>query len=168
MKHLILILSFSFILSSPFYLYSAESNQEIKKESAFSGKTIYEQLSRNDFIDLNKAQIEAKIGRKLKLKEKLIFKAVKRKLIKHPDLNPEKALDEVKFDGLAIAGFVTSIVGLLLFGIILGLASVVFGAIALRRIRRDAGTRKGKGLAIAAIIIGFIDIAGTLIFLSLL
>ncbi len=167
MKYPLILLIFFLTLSSPFCLYSAESNQEVKKEFAISDKTIYEQLSRNDFIDLNKAQIEAKIGRKLKLKEKLIFKAVRRKLIKHPDLNPEKALDEIRFDGYAILGFATSIAGLFFFGIIFGAVSVIVGSIALHRIE-NSEIMKGKGFAVTAVLIGWVNIISILIFMFVL
>jgi hypothetical protein len=68
------------------------------------------------------------------------------------------AVDTRKSHGLAIAGFVTSLAGLFIFSIPLGILSVVFGAVSLGKIRRSPSRFKGKGLAIAAIIIGLVDI----------
>jgi Domain of unknown function (DUF4190) len=61
-----------------------------------------------------------------------------------------------KTDGLAIAGFVMAIVGLLFFGIVLGPAGLILGIVSFRRINREPGRYKGRGLAIAAMIIGAI------------
>jgi hypothetical protein len=63
-----------------------------------------------------------------------------------------------RMDGLAIAGFVLSLVGLFLFGYICGALGIIFSAIALVRIKRSGGERRGKGLAIAGLIIGIADI----------
>jgi hypothetical protein len=63
-------------------------------------------------------------------------------------------------NGMAIAGFVCSMVGLILFGIILGLLAIILSAIGLHRINQDPINWDGKGLAIAGIIIGILDIVG--------
>ena len=52
----------------------------------------------------------------------------------------------------SITGFVCSLVGLLFLGIILGIVAIVFGIISIKQ------QQKLKGLAIAAIIIGAVDI----------
>jgi len=59
----------------------------------------------------------------------------------------------VRFNGLAIAGFVCSIVGIFSYGV--GSAvGVILSHFALRQIARD-GTR-GRGLAIAGLVVGYI------------
>lgn len=83
----------------------------------------------------------------------LIYKHYERQ----SDLNE---MGNPKTNGLAIAGFVISLVGLVVFGIILGIVAVVFGAISLNSQRR--------GFAIAALIIGIVDIVGALIVASAL
>ena len=63
-----------------------------------------------------------------------------------------------KMDGFAITGFVTSLVGLFVFGYILGGIAVVFSAIGLARTIKRKDELKGKGLAISGLVIGIVDI----------
>jgi Domain of unknown function (DUF4190) len=58
-------------------------------------------------------------------------------------------------NGLAIAGLVCGLVGLLLFWFVLGPLAIIFGGVGLSRAKRGAGHR---GMAIAAIVLGVIDI----------
>ncbi|WP_409329591.1 DUF4190 domain-containing protein [Trujillonella humicola] len=58
-------------------------------------------------------------------------------------------------NGLAIAGFVCGLVGLLFFSVILGPLAIVFGGIGLNRAQRGA---PHKGLSIAAIVLGVVDL----------
>ena len=60
---------------------------------------------------------------------------------------------EKKFNGLAIAGFVLSLLWLYGLGSILGL---IFCAIALGKIKRNPEKYKGKGLAIAGLVISIV------------
>ena len=62
-----------------------------------------------------------------------------------------------KVNGLAVAGFVISLVGMFCFGIVCGILSVIFCAIALKQI--PAKNQGGKGLAVAGLIIGILDLA---------
>jgi len=59
-------------------------------------------------------------------------------------------------NGLAIAGLVCGLVGLLFFPIVLGPLAIIFGAVALSRANRGAGH---KGMSIAAIVLGIVDLA---------
>jgi hypothetical protein len=59
----------------------------------------------------------------------------------------------VSTNGLAIASLVLSIVTLFGIGSLLG---IIFGFVSRSQIRRSNGTRKGAGLALAGIIIGFV------------
>ncbi len=64
---------------------------------------------------------------------------------------------ESKTNGLAIASFVISLVGLLIFGLYCGLISLVMGIVALNHIAAFPN-EKGKGLAIAGTVIGALDV----------
>jgi hypothetical protein len=58
-------------------------------------------------------------------------------------------------NGLAIAGLVCGLVGLLLFNYILGPLAIIFGGIGWSRANRGAAHR---GMAIAAVILGVVDL----------
>ena len=58
-------------------------------------------------------------------------------------------------NGLAVAGLVCGLVGLLLFNIILGPLAIVFGGIGWMRANRGA---QHRGMAIAAVVLGVIDL----------
>jgi hypothetical protein len=74
--------------------------------------------------------------------------------------------DSRKNQGLAVAGFVTSLVGLFVLSIPLGLLSIIFGAVSLGKIRKNPSRYKGKGFAIAALIIGLVDVVAMIVLLS--
>ena len=76
--------------------------------------------------------------------------------------------DDPKTNGSALTGFILSLVGLFLFGFILGVLAIIFSAIGLGKIKKDSSKWKGKGLAIAGLIIGIIDIIGWLILIALI
>jgi hypothetical protein len=68
--------------------------------------------------------------------------------------------------GLAIAGFIVSLVGLFVFPLGLGIVAVTFSSIGLARVIKSPDTHRGKGLAIAGLSIGLVDIIyGILLFL---
>ncbi|HLP73216.1 MAG TPA: DUF4190 domain-containing protein [Bacteroidales bacterium] len=81
--------------------------------------------------------------------------------VNSPFYRPEPA----KTDGFAIAGFVAGLAGLFIAGLPLGIVALIFGSISLSKIKRSPG-RRGRGLAIAALILGIVDIIGVLIYLS--
>jgi hypothetical protein len=58
-------------------------------------------------------------------------------------------------NGLAIAGLVCGIIGLLIANIILGPLAIIFGGIGLSRANKGAS---GKGMAIAGIVLGIVDV----------
>lgn len=76
--------------------------------------------------------------------------------------------DSQKTNGMAIAGFVCSLVGLFLFGIVLGLLGIIFGAIGLGKISKDSSRWKGKGMAIAALVVGVVDVVVAIVLLALI
>ncbi len=58
-------------------------------------------------------------------------------------------------NGLAIAGLVCGLVGLLFFSVILGPLAIIFGGIGISKANRGA---RHKGMAIAAVVLGIIDL----------
>ncbi len=66
------------------------------------------------------------------------------------------------YKGMAIASLVCSIVGIILFGPILGTIAIVLGAVA-RKNMRAANNYDGYGMALAGIIIGAIEAAITIL-----
>jgi hypothetical protein len=58
-------------------------------------------------------------------------------------------------NGLAVAGLVCGLVGLFFVNYILGPLAIIFGGVGLSRANRGAGH---KGMSLAAIILGIVDI----------
>lgn len=73
--------------------------------------------------------------------------------------------DQRKMNGFAIAGFVCSLVGLVFIPILFGIFGIVFSAVALGQIKKNKDTMKGRGLAIAGLVIGILIF---LVFLAIL
>jgi hypothetical protein len=71
-----------------------------------------------------------------------------------------------KAEGLGVAGFILSLVGLFIFGLPFGLTALIFGSISLNKIRTNRQKYSGKGFAITSIILGILDIVGVLIVLA--
>ncbi|HEY3923726.1 MAG TPA: DUF4190 domain-containing protein [Acidothermaceae bacterium] len=61
-----------------------------------------------------------------------------------------------KSNGLAVAGMVCGIVGLVLFNVILGPLAIIFGCVGLARANRGASHHH---MAVAGIVLGVVDIA---------
>ncbi|HEX2920965.1 MAG TPA: DUF4190 domain-containing protein [Bacteroidales bacterium] len=83
-------------------------------------------------------------------------------------VNYPRSTDPVKTEGLGIAGFVSSLVGLFIAGVLLGIIGIVFGGVSLSKIKNNPGRYKGRGLAVAAIIIGIISAVGAIIVMGAL
>jgi hypothetical protein len=71
-----------------------------------------------------------------------------------------------KTEGLGLAGFISGLVGLFIASIPLGIIAVIFGSISLSKIKRNPQRYKGKGFAIAAIILGLVDVVAMIILLG--
>lgn len=69
--------------------------------------------------------------------------------------------------GMAIGGFVCSLIGFFVMGVVLGIIAISLGAAALNHMKTFPN-EKGKGLAIASIVIGIIDIIGAIVVTALL
>ncbi|WP_329113904.1 DUF4190 domain-containing protein [Streptomyces sp. NBC_01465] len=61
---------------------------------------------------------------------------------------------ESRTNGLAVAGLVCGIVGLLIFNVVLGPLAIVFGAVGLKQ----AAVKGGRGMAKSAVILGIADL----------
>lgn len=96
-------------------------------------------------------------------------------MVKYPNgskdvITPANAKSNVerKTPGLATAGLVMGIVGLIIAGIPLGLLALVFGVVSYGKIIREPEKYKGKGIAIASMILGVLSIFLTLLVILLL
>jgi len=92
-------------------------------------------------------------------------RAVK-KIIK--TIKNNKPADEQKLHWAALTGFITSLVGLLVLPILFGLCGIIFSAIALSKIKRNPELYKGKGFAIAGLVIGIIAVLFVFLILAIL
>lgn len=89
-------------------------------------------------------------------------------VVNNYDVKPQYNPAPLKTEPLAIAGFIAAIVGLFIGGIPLGTLAVIFGILSLGKLRRYPARFKGRKLAIASIIIGFIAVIGAIYFLSIM
>lgn len=78
-----------------------------------------------------------------------------------------KPAEEQKIHWASLTGFITGLVGLFFLPIVLGLCAITFSAIALSQIKRNPELYKGKGFAIAGLIIGIIDVVLVFLILAL-
>ena len=120
-------------------------------------------IPQTEKYNLKSSQISNKIEEEEEIKASFRseFKKGANKIIKYIS-------DDPKTNGMAIAGFVCSLVGLFLFGFILGVLAIIFSAIGLGKINKEPSKWKGRGLAIAGLIVGIIDIAFWIILLGVL
>ena len=167
-----LFLPFLFLMGLSFSSFGAIATpstiakKKAKKESAFK------QISTEEIFTMPKKDIEAKIGRKLKVKEKLALLIV-RKAVKKAKKKQRKAAGNENLLGILSLSFgAASLFSMLLFfggsggggvifgffgGILFGIAGLTLGIISLKK-----GEPK-NGLSIAGIILG-----ATSIFIALL
>lgn len=102
--------------------------------------------------DLSRDAVEAKLGRKLKFKERVALSIVRGKAKRTERRKAKGQNDAGVTDGFAIASLVCGILGLFLF--YLAVPALVFGIISLGKIEEEKYYRKGKGMAIAGIVLG--------------
>jgi len=112
--------------------------------------------------DLTREAVEAKLGRKLKFKERLGLSVARGKM-KRAERRKAKGKPRADgpTDGMAIASLVLGILGLLF--IIPAVPALVLGILSLSRIKRNPQYLKGKGMAIAGIVMGGLVVAIILI-----
>ena len=68
--------------------------------------------------------------------------------------------------GMAVAGFVFSLFGIFIAGLICGTLGLIFSLLALKMIIKDE-TIKGNGLAVAGLVISIIDVVCSIIYLNM-
>jgi len=103
--------------------------------------------------------------RKLSFKEKATLLFLTKKMKKRSLSKAKRVTDNGQKDGLAIASFVTGLLGLLGFiflpiGLVFSLLAIIFGLISLNRRSYDPTYKRGKGLAIAGLVLGSLSILG--------
>jgi S1-C subfamily serine protease len=69
-------------------------------------------------------------------------------------------------NGLAIAAFITAVIGIPLFGVLTGLVAIVLGSLALGALRTS--NQRGTGLAFTGVLLGLFDVVGWIVFLSIM
>jgi hypothetical protein len=74
----------------------------------------------------------------------------------------------LKTEGLGLAGFISGLVGLFIASIPLGLIAVIFGGISLSKIKNQPQRFKGRGFAIASIVLGIVDVVAMIILLAVI
>jgi hypothetical protein len=72
----------------------------------------------------------------------------------------------MKTEPLATWSLVVGLVGLVVFGIVLGVAALAMSIVARRRIAESANTLKGSGLATAGLVLGILDIGAFFLILG--
>jgi hypothetical protein len=107
--------------------------------------------------NLSKKEVEQFLGRKMTSMEKLGFKLNKKKFVALTNytMGTASAADSDRFNGWAIAGFVTSL--------FIGPLGLIFSIIALGQINRTG--QRGRGFAIAGLVIGIISTVWLLLLL---
>ena len=113
----------------------------------------------SDLIQLNDEKKPTNNENKFSVKKE--FSAGVNRIIKH-------VADDKKTNAMALTGFITGVVGLIIFGIILGIVAVVFSSIGLSKINKNPEKFSGKGFGIAGLVLGIIDILAAILLLALL
>lgn len=101
--------------------------------------------------DLERSAVEKKLGRKLKFKERIALSFVRGKA-KRQARKERKPRTDGPTDGFAIASLVCGILGFLTG--ITAIPAIVFGIISLSNIEKNPQYLRGRGMAIAGIILG--------------
>ena len=101
---------------------------------------------------------ETKKGLIQKAITKRIKKSIEKIKTSSAELKKPVKEGETKLHWAALTGFILSLVGLFISPILFGITAIVFSAIGLSAIKRNPGMFKGKGFAIAGLIVGIIDV----------
>jgi len=109
------------------------------------------------FVELDRAEMEQLLGRRMKLKERIAFGMAKRRVARQLARQDQEGAAPTT-NGMAVAGFVCGIVGLFVFGIVLGPLAIVFSAIGLSKSNKEG--RPLRGLAIAGLVLGIVGVIG--------
>ncbi len=116
-------------------------------------------------VPLNRTQLESQLGRKLTFKERIGLSLLKAGIAKDQKHNSvTDSPTSGKTNGLAISGFIIGLLSLFIAGIPLGIVAIIFSAISLGQIKKKG--EKGRGFAIAGLILGIIGLVGAIVFLT--
>lgn len=110
---------------------------------------------------LNRADVEAQLGRALQPRERRQLRRARRLQKRHPEWSPRQSLDAVKpMNGLAVAGFVLSLVGFVIFELLIvgAVLGVIFSAIAMSQLKKNDNAQRGRGLAIAGLVLSIVGL----------
>jgi len=144
---------------------SSTISEEKITASVDNQQIIFSQKEKINLVSSDKVQT-------LEEEEKVVVdknnSSLKTELKKETKIDSENG-DHVKTQPLALTSFILSMVGLILnmLAWFFGPLSIIFGIIALSKIKRDKTKWKGKGFAIAGIVIGIVSIPVFLILLVL-
>lgn len=116
----------------------------------------------DDLVAMDRSELEHVLGRRLKLTERIAFSIAKRKLARQLKRQDQDAAPTT--NGMAVAGFVCGVVGLFLFGIVLGPLAIIFSAIGLSKSNKEG--RPLRGLAIAGLVLGIVATLGWIIVIA--
>ncbi len=139
-------------------------------ENSVSSQEIYGTVEETRVLKNQKSKIiKPKEKTKKGFFHNVISKRVKKSIAKiktaSAELKKPVKEGETKLHWSALTGFIVSLVGLFISPILLGITAIVFSAIGLSAIKRNPDLYKGKGFAIAGLVVGIIDVV--LIFLLL-
>jgi len=73
----------------------------------------------------------------------------------------DELMDEPRLMPLALAALICGIVSIVAYygAFVLGVLAIVFGAVAMYKIRQNPGVYRGRGMALAGFILGIISLA---------
>lgn len=148
MKHLILLFFVLALTLAPSATEAAIVTPPVTEMAALHDPEV--------FIELDRREMEQLLGRRMKLKERIAFGFAKRKVARK--LARQDQDSAPTSNGMAVAGFVCGVVGLFIFGIILGPLGIIFSAIGLSKSNKEG--RPLRGLAIAGLVCGIIGVIG--------
>ncbi|MEX0991458.1 MAG: DUF4190 domain-containing protein [Actinomycetota bacterium] len=87
-------------------------------------------------------------------------------ILQQPSLQPAQGAPRA--NGLAVAAMVCSLVGFLVFGIVLGPIGLILGIVALNQINNSGGLQGGKGMATTGVVVGVVDVVAFFVIISAL
>jgi len=124
---------------------------------ALAVNTPHQATVKQSTTELLAAQVRTKKERKRVLRD------VKRLVKEQYRAFMDTPTDSGKYNGYAIASCIFGVAGLFVAGFILGAVAIAFSLTAFRRILKGKGGSRGRGFAIAGLLLGIIAIAGAAI-----
>ncbi len=130
-------------------------------------------FSTDSLIIWKKTELEEQLGRKLKMKERLGLFLYNRQIRKAKKKGLDVPPEMLSYDKVALAGFAGGVVGILTlifggiiaspvlaaFGSVCLLLAAILSPIGLGRVKKRSDRKKGKGFAIAGMVLGFLFVA---------